>query len=180
MFFLGSPLQKATPAALSAPCTDIHPTQGIPVAVSVAWVPVGGAYHTAPLLQVQPGTVSAPGAVRSLPERETTWESMPTSSSSLSGLLMKSEAGRPRRLGEESEPCRGDHNFLMVQIEVSLLPSESEVSACPVPTWRFMAMPLSWSRDCSLRTFFTVTPKSEGERTPSFVPREVVLDEIVL
>lgn len=58
--------------------------------------------------------------------------------------------------------------------------SESEVSACPVPTWRLMAMPLSWSRDCSLRTFFTVTPESEGERTPSFVPREVVLDETVL
>lgn len=58
--------------------------------------------------------------------------------------------------------------------------SESEVSACPVPTWRLMAMPLSWSRDCSLRTFFTVTPESEGERSPSFVPREVVLDETVL
>lgn len=58
--------------------------------------------------------------------------------------------------------------------------SESEVSACPVPTWTFMAMPLSWSRDCSLRAFFTVTPESEGERTPSLVPREVVLDEIVV
>lgn len=58
--------------------------------------------------------------------------------------------------------------------------SESEVSACPVPTWRVMAMPLSWSRDCSLRTFFTVTPESEGERSPSFVPREAVLDGIVL
>lgn len=58
--------------------------------------------------------------------------------------------------------------------------SESDVSACPVPTWTFMAMPLSWSRDCSLRAFFTVTPESEGERTPSLVPREVVLDEIVV
>lgn len=58
--------------------------------------------------------------------------------------------------------------------------SESEVSACPVPTWRLMAMPLSWSRDCSLRAFFIVTPESEGEWTPSFVPREAVLDEIVV
>lgn len=55
----------------------------------------GRVNHTGPFLQMQLGTVSVLGAVRSLPEGGTTWESMPTSSSSPCGHSDEVRGGDP-------------------------------------------------------------------------------------
>lgn len=68
------------------------------------------------------------------------------------------------------------HGFLMVQIEVSLLPSESEPSAWALPTRTFMATPFRCSRLGSLPGVLMVMTQS-GARTPSPEPREDVRED---
>lgn len=87
-----------------------------------ARVPAGGANHTAPLLQARHCVCT-----RSSQESARRWNHVGIHAH----LILLTVwplcwsprwAGSDPAVGEESELCRGDHNFLMVQIEVSLLP----------------------------------------------------------